>query len=123
MSINIDKAWVGGRITHQPIMRQTMKGAPATSIKVAINNRYRNGEGEWEKSTIFLDVQAYAKAAEFAVENLNVGDCVVIECRHQTRQVRDVETKRDVTIMELTAQQIHWEPNTKNKESANPTPQ
>lgn len=115
MSINIDKALVGGRLTQNPILRQTLKGQPATSIKVAVNSRYRNTEGQWESSTVFLDVQAYAKAAEFAVDNLQVGDSVVIECRHQTRKVRDVETKRDVTIMELTAQQIHWEPNTKNK--------
>lgn len=116
MSINIDKAVIGGRLTHTPIMRQTLKGAPATSIKVAINARYRNNEGEWESSTTFLDVQAYAKAAEFAVENLKVGDTVVIEGRHQTRKVRDVETGRDVTILELTAQHIHWEPSAKKKE-------
>ncbi len=72
-----------GRVVADPELRYTPNGHAVTTIRVAVDRRFKSPSGE--KETDFFDVIAWKQSAEFAANYLKKGRLVGIEGRLQQR--------------------------------------
>ena len=77
-----------GNLTRDPELRYTPNGLAVTTIGMAINNRFKQGE-EWKDEVCFVDVVVFGKQAENCSEYLSKGKLVLIEGRLQWRSWED----------------------------------
>ena len=61
--LNINKVLFTGRLTRDADVRQISSGC-IVSMGVAINNAYRDKDGNWHTDTAFVDVKVFGKAAD-----------------------------------------------------------
>lgn len=72
-----------GNLTRDPELRYTPTGTPVCDVGLAVNDRYKNPNGEWVERTCFVDVVLWSRTAEVASEYLNKGSPILIEGRLQ----------------------------------------
>ncbi len=70
-----------GNLTRDPELRYTPSGTAVTEVGLAVNDRRKTANGEWQDETTFVDVTLWARQAEVANEYLSKGSPVLIEGR------------------------------------------
>lgn len=70
-----------GNITRDIEVRYLQSGMAVTDIGLAVNNRYKNQQGEWVDEVTFVDITLWGRTAEVAGEYLGKGSQVMIEGR------------------------------------------
>jgi single-strand DNA-binding protein len=70
-----------GNLTADPELRYIPSGTAVTELRMAVNDRRKNANGEWVEETTFVDVTLWGRTAEVATEYLNKGSSVLIEGR------------------------------------------
>ncbi|HEY4761145.1 MAG TPA: single-stranded DNA-binding protein, partial [Thermoguttaceae bacterium] len=70
-----------GNLTRDPELRYLQSGTAVADIGLAVNERWKNANGEWVDETTFVDVTLWARTAEVAGEYLSKGSQVMIEGR------------------------------------------
>ena len=76
---NHNKMQFIGILGRDPEMRFTPSGAPVTNFSVAVNDDYKNKEGETVKKTYWYKVVAWNKLAEICNQYLKKGSKVFVE--------------------------------------------
>ncbi len=66
--LNINRIMVTGRITRNPETRSLASGTMVANFGIAVNRNYQSGSGEWKEETIFLDIEAWGRLAERAMD-------------------------------------------------------
>ena len=74
-----------GRITQDIELRQTPNGQNVTTLSIATNRNWTDGQGNKQEQAEFHNVVLWAKLAEIASQYLAKGRKVYIEGRLQTR--------------------------------------
>lgn len=77
--LNVNKIIFTGNLVRQPELRCTGGGNPILSLTVAINNNYKDKQGEWVDKTCFIDCSIFGKAAEAMNNRLDKGSHVYVE--------------------------------------------
>jgi single-strand DNA-binding protein len=62
-------------------MRHTLDGKPVTNLSVATNRKWTNADGTPGEETIWFQVSAWGKLAEFCDQCLSKGRQVLVEGR------------------------------------------
>ena len=76
-----------GNVTRDPEMRFLSSGQPVANFGIAINNRKKGANGEYEDADpFFFDVQAFGSLAENLSESVTKGTRVILTGRVQFRQ-------------------------------------
>jgi single-strand DNA-binding protein len=75
---NLNLVILAGRLTAKPEEKATQSGTAVTNFTVAVNQPYKDGDGEWKSKTLFADVTAWGRLAEYVV-NLEKGSPVLIQ--------------------------------------------
>ena len=70
---------VAGRLTREPEMRYTQSGTPVTNITVAIDQSYKDSNGQKVERTEFVRVSAWNQAAEVLNEWCVKGQFMMFE--------------------------------------------
>ena len=70
-----------GRLTRDPEVRYTPKGAAVARLDLAVNRRFKDGTGEWRDDTTFVPVTVWREAAERCRERLKKGSPIYVEGR------------------------------------------
>lgn len=71
-----------GNLTDHVDLRYTTNGQAVANFTVAVNRRYRNGDGSWEETTDgFFRVAAFGQLAEHAAASLVKGTRVLVTGR------------------------------------------
>jgi single-strand DNA-binding protein len=70
-----------GRLTRDPEVRYTPKGAAVARLDLAVNRRYKDGMGEWREEASFVPITVWREAAERCREKLKKGSPVYVEGR------------------------------------------
>ena len=79
-------------------MKFTAGGIPVTNFSLAVNDTYKNGNGEKKTNTLWLRCVAWRRWAEIVGEFVNKGKFLYVEGRLQQRSYEDRDgKKRDVT--------------------------
>ena len=80
---NLNLVILAGRLTAKPEEKATQSGTAVTNFTVAVNQPYKDGDGEWKSKTLFADVTAWGRLAEYVV-NLEKGSPVLIQGSFQS---------------------------------------
>jgi single-strand DNA-binding protein len=70
-----------GRLTRDPEVRYTAKGAAVCRLDIAVNRRFKDNSGEWREEATFVPVTVWREAAERCRERLKKGSAVYVEGR------------------------------------------
>ena len=84
--MNLNKAFILGRLTADPQLRSTAGGTQVGSFSIATNRVWNDPSGAKKESTEFHNVVVWGKQAEIASRFLVKGSLVLIEGRLQTRE-------------------------------------
>ncbi len=103
---------ITGNATREPELRFTPSGQAVCSFGLAVNRRWQNRQTqEWEESTSFIDVTAWAQLAENAAESVGRGTRVTVTGRLDQRswetQEGDKRSKVEVVADEI-AISLRW---------------
>ncbi len=99
--MNVNKAFVVGRVTKDIEMRSTPSGQNVASFSIASNRYYKDSSGNKQESTEFHNIVLWSRLAEIANQYLVKGQEVLIEGRLQTRswQGKDGNTRYTTEIV------------------------
>ena len=78
-----NKVIIMGNVTRDPDLKRLDSGTSVCDIGVAINESWKDKEGNPREQTTFVDVVAWARQAETCAEYLRKGSPVLIDGRLQ----------------------------------------
>jgi single-strand DNA-binding protein len=97
---SINRVVLVGRLTRDPELRELSSGRSACRLRVALNSRRRDADGEYHERPHFFDVGTFGLQAESVSRYLGKGSLVAIDGRlewsewetadHQRRQAVSV---------------------------------
>ena len=68
-----------GNLTKDPEVRRTPSGAAVCALRLAVNEKYKNKQGEAAETTCFVDVEAWDRQAEICEQYLAKGSSIYAE--------------------------------------------
>ena len=77
----LNRVFLMGNLTRDPEVRYTPAGTAVGDLGLAVNETYKNKAGETVESTVFVDVEVWARQAETCAEYLHKGSSVFVEGR------------------------------------------
>jgi single-strand DNA-binding protein len=86
---------VTGNLTDDPELKFTPSGAPVAQWTVAVNERYKDGSGQWQDGpTSYVRCVAWRDLAEHVAESLSKGDRAMVAgtMRERTYEVQSTHT-------------------------------
>lgn len=86
---SFNKVMIMGNLGAKPELRSTKSGTSVTSLRVATNESYTDGDGQRHDKTEWHTVAVWGKAAENCEKYLDKGRTVLVEGRLQTREWED----------------------------------
>lgn len=104
--MSINKVLISGNLTRDAELRSTASGTSILAFGVAVNDRRRNQNGEWEDYANFVDCTMFGRRADALAQYLTKGTKVAIEGRlhyssWEDRNGGGRRSKLDVTVDEL----------------------
>ena len=92
--MNINKLIIAGRLGKDPEMRTTPNGKNVTQFTVATNRTWKDGNGQKQEFTEWVNCVAWGKTAESINTYFKKGKEIYCEGRLQTRSWEDQEGKK-----------------------------
>lgn len=77
--MSINRVEVTGHLTRDPELRQTAGGMSVLSFGIAVNDRRKNANGEWEDYPNFLDCTLFGARADGVSQYIHKGSKVAID--------------------------------------------
>jgi single-strand DNA-binding protein len=87
---NINSVVITGNLTRDPDLRNTNGGTSVANLRVAVNGRRKNGNGEWVDKPNYFNVTVWGAQGESCAEYLAKGRQVAVEGRLDFRE-RDTD--------------------------------
>ena len=79
--MNFNKVLLAGNLTRDPELKYLNSGTAVCDLRLAINRRFKRGDGEWGEETCFLDVVVWGRQGENCNQYLKKGRGVFVEGR------------------------------------------
>ena len=97
---NLNRVFLIGRLVADPQLSHTNSGTPFTRFRIAVNNPYRDRNGNWQDETLFIDVVLWGDAADRAVSRFNKGTRVLVEgrLRQSSRETEEGERRSRIEV-------------------------
>ena len=83
---------ITGRLTKDPELRQTQKGASVANLSVAVSEKRVGADGNSIENTIFIEVRAFNKAAENICKYFQKGSPILVLGKLQQDSWEDKST-------------------------------
>ena len=118
-SLNI--VTLAGHLTRDPELRYTQAGSPVANFGLAINEKWKDKDGNAKESVCFVDVEAWGRQAEAVGEYLHKGSAAIVVggLKMESWEAKD-GTKR--TRLKVRARQVQFLGGGKKGEEAAPEP-
>lgn len=84
-TVGVNKVIIIGTLGRDPEIRYTQGGTAVASLRLAMNERRKDGDG-WKDHTEWITAVAFGKTAENAAQYLSKGRSVYVEGRLQTKK-------------------------------------
>ncbi len=107
--MNLNKAFILGRLTADPQLRSTTSGQQVASFSLATNRVWKDKGGNKQESTEFHNIVVWGRQAEIASQYLTKGSIALVEGRLQTRSWDDKQGQKRRTT-EIIAERIQLGP-------------
>ena len=97
---SFNKVIIVGNLTRDPEVKYLPSGMAVAELGVAINDSYKNKEGEMVERTVFVDVDVWGKQAETSSNYLSKGSPVLIEGKLQmdSWETKDGEKRNKMKV-------------------------
>ena len=100
---SFNKVIIMGNLTRTPELRTTPGGTPVCDITLALNDKYKDGQGNWQERVNFVDVTCWGKTAELVCRWKKQGESLLIEGRLQQDKWVDKETGKNRSKLKVVA--------------------
>lgn len=77
--MSINSVTISGNITRDPKVTETLSGSHVLKFGVAVNDRRKNKDGQWEDYASFFDCVMFGKRAESLANYIHKGTKVCIQ--------------------------------------------
>lgn len=94
-----------GNLVEDPELRFTPSGVPMAKIRMAVNRRWRDNNGDWQEDTSFFGGTLWRDQAETAAESLEKGMRVIVTGRLEQRSWETQEGDKR-SIVEIAIDEI-----------------
>jgi single-strand DNA-binding protein len=84
--MTLNKMMIIGNLGADPELRYTPGGKAVAELRVAVNDRSKGADGEWQEETQWFRVELWEQAAERAAERLRKGHKVFAEGQLRARE-------------------------------------
>ena len=102
---SINRAIHSGNLTRDPELRSLQSGTSVCSLRIAVNERFKDGNGEWQDRPNYFTWTVWAGMGEWCARELRKGDGITLEGRCRWREWQgDDGSKREA--VEFTADSI-----------------
>lgn len=118
---SLNKVLLIGNLTKDPELRYTPNGTAVTNLRLAVNRKFKDRNGELKEDTCFLTVTAWDKQAEICNQYLQKGRQVFVEGRLQSRSWETTDGQKRNTI-DVRAERIQFLSPPKGAEAPSPAP-
>jgi single-strand DNA-binding protein len=98
---DINRVTLIGRLTRDPDIRHTASGDPVCQLRLAVNARARDENGQWGDKPNFFDVVIFGRQAESAGNYLSKGRRVGVDGRLSWREwnTQDGQKRQSVEVI------------------------
>lgn len=101
----LNKVMLMGRLTADPVLRQTTNNLSVTSFSLAVNRSYAKKDGT--RDADFFDIVCWRNTAEFVSKYFTKGTQVVVCGSLQTRTWKDKNDQNRKTV-EVVADEVYF---------------
>lgn len=103
---SLNKVFLIGNLTRDVEVRYTPAGKAVAGVGIAVNQKWKDANGEQHEDVTFVDLTIWGKTAELAAQYLGKGSSVHVSGRLRTETWDDKQTgqkrsKLSVTVDEL----------------------
>ncbi len=103
----LNKTMLVGNLVRDPVLNYTQSGRAVCKMSVAVNRRYKGGNGEWQEDVLFIDLVVWGKQGENCQKYLSKGKKVFVEGRlTQNRWTAQDGTNR--SKIEIVAERVQF---------------
>jgi single-strand DNA-binding protein len=102
----LNKVMFIGNLTRDPEARRTNNGTSVVKLGIAINRKWKDGQGNPMEETVFVDVDVWAKTADFCRDYLRKGNRVFIEGRLKLDTWQDQSTGQNRSRLGVVAESV-----------------
>jgi single-strand DNA-binding protein len=97
----MNKVLIEGRLVEDPKTKILSNGNQMTVFSIAVNQKYKDKNGQWKERVSFIDIKCFGKLAERAGSQLNKGYKVMIEgeIRQEKRQLLSGKKRNEIKII------------------------
>ena len=96
--MNVNKSWIGGRLTKTPTLSHTGSGTAVCNFDVAVNEYYKDKTtGDKVEQTEYIKIVVWGAQAESCVRYLDKGRQVLVEGSMKTRSYEKDGVKKYIT--------------------------
>ncbi|HEY4499803.1 MAG TPA: single-stranded DNA-binding protein [Candidatus Paceibacterota bacterium] len=95
--MNLNKVFILGRLTGDPLLRSTPTGVQVANFSIATNRVWTDKTGGRKEETQYHNVVLWGRQAEIANRFLKKGALVLVEGRLQTRDWEDKQGQKRKT--------------------------
>ena len=81
MAANFNKVILAGNLTRDPQVRFLANERAVAEFGLAVNRKYRGGDGEMKEETTFVDIECWSRTAELVGQYLTKGRSCLIDGR------------------------------------------
>lgn len=104
---SLNKIFVIGNLTKDPELRYIPQGTAVVNLRLAVNRRYKDRNGEQKDEVCFITAVVWDKQAEVANQYLRKGSPVFIEGRLQSRSWEDNAGQKR-SVIEIRAERVQF---------------
>ena len=98
--MSINKVCISGNLTRDPELRALSSGTNVLEFGVAVNDRRKNSNGEWEDYPNFVDCSLFGKRAEKLAQYLSKGQKVAIAGKlHYSSWEKDGQKRSKLSVL------------------------
>ena len=99
---NLNQLTLLGNLARDPEIKYTNEGLAITDLRVAVNRRWKDKEGNDMENVEFFNITAWNKLAENCASDLKKGDRVIVSGRLNHRSF-DTKDGKKINIMNVIA--------------------
>src|SRR5947207_15586095 len=83
---NINRVVLVGNLTRDPELRHTPSGTPVCKLRLAVNTRQKDAQGNWGDKPNYFDVTVWGNQGESCAQFLSKGRPVAVQGRLDWRE-------------------------------------
>ena len=87
-----------GNLGKDPELRSLPSGTSVCSFSLAVNRRWKNGDGEARETTDWFNIETWGRLGEVCHQYLRKGKLVYVEGRMQTDRWQDDKGEPDAAL-------------------------